>query len=609
MSFLNKLRYYSGSRLFTIFIYKIGYKISLLIENIRQTILPSDIPAYVLSKDSVPEVQCDFDLFLKLVSPSLAEQGIEVLQNKISLFGTYYENKNWLDEVTGSKFWPSDTFFSKSKTKLNGYADVKFVLEKNKLNHLVTAAVSYYHTRNIEYIEFIDRNLISWIDAVDYERSVANRIIMDVAFRSLNLIQVAILCFDSPVFRERIYPKIHGLLVLYERQIWKFSTPRWFKTGNGANHVIGEMVGLIIIQNWLSYISSNGQHKYKKKLKVEYEWLSKMLTKLVTPRGVYLEHSANYSRLVCEFLIIFDIFEKALGNTRNRNFEDRFLNPLIQYVSDLSYKSHLPNFGDNDGATVLTAFKKHFYDISPIIDYKKEKLAEENLRRYLSDGQFLWKSKDQLDIFLFSRVGHFSAFRPGAATHNHCDLLAVLLYAKGIPLFIDKGCYYYNQSPAIVKDNRCSANHNTVSFKGKDQADIDASTYFNYPESCFEVNNESSIFSGFVEYKGVKHNRVINYQTCNSIIIEDSINVETPNAIAQLYFLLHEKLLAEQIDKKTVNLYHNDSLIAEIHFQNIQIELCEQSYYPHYANERKTLALIGTKEINGLDTITTTIKF
>lgn len=609
MSFFNKVSHYDWTQLFTIFIYKTGYKISLLIENIKQTILPSNIPTCLPDESGVPDVSHDFKLFLNLVSPTLAEQGIEVLQNKISLFGTYYENKNWLDEVTGSQLWPSDTFFSKSKTKLNGYADVKFVLEKNKLNHLVTAAVSYYQTRNVEYIEFINRNLNSWIDSVDYERSVANRIIMDIAFRSLNLIQVAVLCFDNPLFREKIYPKIHGLLVLYERQIWKFSTPRWFKTGNGANHVIGELVGIIIVQNWLSYISADGRHKYKKKLKVEYEWLNKMLTRLITPRGVYLEHSSNYSRLVCEFLIIFDIFEKILRNAPNRHFEKRFLNPLIQYISDLSYKFHLPNFGDNDGATVLTAFKKEFYDVQPIIDYKEEKLIEENLDRYLSDGQFLWKSKDDLDIFLFSRVGHFSAFRPGAATHNHCDLLAVLLYAKGMPIFIDKGCYYYNQSKDIVKDNRRSANHNTVSFKGKDQADIIGSAYFNYPESCFAINDKSSIFSGSVKYKGVRHNRVINYQTCNSIIIEDNINVETPNEIAQLYFLLNEKLIAEQIDKKSVVLYHNDSLIAEIHFQNIQIELCEQFYYPHYANERKTLAIIGTKEINGSDTITTTIKF
>ena len=74
----------------------------------------------------------------------------------------------------------------------------------------------------------------------------------------------------------------------------KFSSPRWFKTGNGVNHNTGEMTSLIITQLWLSLF---GTKNYKKHLNKEF--LSHdVLYRTIALSGAYLEQSANYARVV-----------------------------------------------------------------------------------------------------------------------------------------------------------------------------------------------------------------------------------------------------------------------------------------------------------------------
>ena len=545
-----------------------------------------------------------------LFTPCYPHSIVDDSQRVIRLFGKDYQVNSWLEDICTKKKWPSDTYFFTSSTKLVGYGDVKYVLEINKLNYLVGIACKYNNTKDEYYIHIIEKELTLWTKEVAYRKSVANRITMDIAFRSINLIQISMICFKNDYFRENIYPLIHSLLESYETQIHEFSTPRWFKTGNGANHVIGEMVGIIAIQKWITLVSNKKENT--RRLKQEYTWLYETLDKLIAPSGVYLEQSGNYSRLVAEFLIFLDIIEQSLDKKNNSdNFRNRYLYPILQYVIDLSYNNHIPNFGDNDAATVLTALKRDFYDIQPIITYASKLgiTQQKELNKYANDGQFLWKSNDANQLYAFTRVKTFSVFKEGAASHNHCDLLSLLLYAKGQALFVDRGCYYYNQEESIRIDNFSTHNHNTISIAGIEQADIKNKVYYNYPKSSFYTDkDENLVFSGSVSYKGIEHKRSIEYIYGNTIVITDNI-CSNEDKDANIKFILHEDIKATvstEVQNK-IELVCKGVSLGWIMFEGVDIKINDDIYYPHYANIIKTSSLTGAFHVNGSKTIKTSL--
>lgn len=608
MALINRIKQYRLDQLINIIYHKIKLKAFIIKDKMRYV-------GYKVSYNSDCTVNTDIIAIENLLdnflfTPCYPHSIVDDSQRVIRLFGKDYQVNSWLEDICTKKKWPSDTYFFTSSTKLVGYGDVKYVLEINKLNYLVGIACKYNNTKDEYYIHIIEKELTLWTKEVAYRKSVANRITMDIAFRSINLIQISMICFKNDYFRGNIYPLIHSLLESYETQIHEFSTPRWFKTGNGANHVIGEMVGIIAIQKWITLVSNKKENT--RRLKQEYTWLYETLDKLIAPSGVYLEQSGNYSRLVAEFLIFLDIIEQSLDKKNNSdNFRNRYLYPILQYVIDLSYNNHIPNFGDNDAATVLTALKKDFYDIQPIITYASKLgiTQQKELNKYANDGQFLWKSNDANQLYAFTRVKTFSVFKEGAASHNHCDLLSLLLYAKGQALFVDRGCYYYNQEESIRIDNFSTHNHNTVSIAGIEQADIKNKVYYNYPKSSYYTDKgENLVFSGSVSYKGIEHKRSIEYVNGNTIVITDNI-CSNEDKDANIKFILHEDIKAtiSTENQNKIELVCKGVSLGWIMFEGVDIKINDDIYYPHYANIIKTSSLTGAFHVNGSKTIKTSL--
>lgn len=599
MSLLKKLFQYNFIDLLRIAFFKLGYKVVLCLEKKKkfQCGIIGDIDSEYLFTN------LDLTDFNKYV---FAEP-VFPLQNKIYLFGTYYPRGKWLEDPISGKCWPVDVFFYDAKTKLEGYGDVKYVLEKNKLNHVVDLAIAFRNTNDESYIKYIESELRSWTSEVKYNRSVVNKIIMDSAFRVINLIQVSLLCGNNQYFRQIVYPIIHNVIKNEERHIRVFSTPKWYKTGNGANHVIGEMIGLIVAQKWLW---KNDNESYTKCVKKERRWLFETLDKLVSRNGVYLEYSSNYTRLVTEFLIFYDLFGKIINDTGDNDYiEKRYLMPLLNYIGALSYNDSLPNFGDNDSASVLTAFKKSFDDLTPIFKYSSNLIGNkpEIVYPFINDGNFIWKANNENSIYVFVRYGEFAHLREGASVHVHCDLLSIILSLKGIPVFVDNGCFYYNTSEEIRRENISVCSHNTVFINNIEQADFNGRGYFDYPKSDI-INNDTNTFSGYVNYKGIRHFRNIIIDD-KSIVINDKItgNIKEDD-IVSINYLLSDRIIPQITDKDSIDLYCEERCIANVEFEGINIGIKPSKYHPYYGASIRTNAICGSRLYGNKKEITTIIK-
>ena len=200
----------------------------------------------------------------------------------------------------------------------------------------------------------------------------------------------------------------------------------------------------------------------------------------------------------------------------------------------------------------------------------------------------------------------FLSYRTGKRISNTYIILKTILERYGNKeIFVDKGCYFYNQSLDIKNEYIRTSSHNTVYIHGFEQADYVGPGWYNYPETA--VSNEyspNSIFDGSIRYKDVKHHRIIQYLK-PKMIIHDKI-FKPSMAVAHYHYLLHESIDVKRENDNALNLFYKNKILAKVVIEGANVEIREEAYYPHYANKIYTKAIIG---LLNSDKVTTIIEF
>lgn len=600
-----RIKGYSPLQLFNIGLYRSLYMVLLKYESHKR--FYSDEKAYSSIKVNKLPYQ---ELFTSIDRDTVIQEANSLLAGYLKIFGIeipFNPKTDWLKcPITGS-FWNKDLFFANAPYVQKGCHDVKYILEINKLNHLVVLAQGYYVTEDERYLECLKQHLEGWLACVPFEKSVANRIIMDLAFRCINLLQVMSICQDNDYFREKIQPKIIDVLIKHERQMRLFSTPRWFKTGNGDNHVTGEMVGLLCTQIWLKQIAGIDYSKY---FKQEIKYLVEILDKTIAPSGAYMEESDNYTRVVSEFLVFLDMTLKSFDSEKSyfKNYlHKKYLERLLCYLKNLSYHDMLPCIGDNDNARVIVALNSNFG-----VDYVTNYLCNLDIvytekYEYKDAGHYCLRSNDENDVYTFVRAGLFSPFREGAGTHAHNDLLSFVLFANGSPIIVDKGCSFYNMGKQLRDECKSTMSHNVPCVNGMEMADITTRGYVNYPLCKGESNCKLSSFSfdGELAFKNVKIKRSICYSD-NEFTIKDILSSDS-NYNGTTTFLLAKGVIPRIINDSSIELTCGEKiyLMSFVGISNMTVK--EERYYPRFAEECKTKSVEINYQI--CNPIVTRIKF
>ncbi len=501
-----------------------------------------------------------------------------------------------VDPIT-RKEWNHNVYFFDSKTDSSKKGDVKYVMEFNKMYHLVFLAKAYYITKEEIYVKKIEQSLLGWISIVKHKRSVVNKIMLDKALRSINLLHVILLCIDSSYFNKEILHIIIDILSNEEKQIRTFSTPRWYKISTGANHTIGEMTGLITIQLFLQEFTDI---KYNKELSKEIIYLNNSLENIISDKGVYLEQSAGYSRLVAEFLVLLDIFISIFDrNKETSNYNTKYLKLILKYINVLTFNNKLPNFGDNDGAKALYPFysnqeievnflNKYFYN-KYHSEYNLSKVKEIICEK---SGQFIWNTNN---IFFHIRSGSHSYFPLGSSSHSHNDLLSMILSIKGNEFIIDKGTYLYNSGLQIRNRDRSTYSHNTVAFDKMEQAGFYGKwAYSNEPISKIKqvnYNVSKMFFEGNCIYGDYSHSRTVIYDS-SKIDIYDKIKVKIKTPFS-INFLFSPEFQITKIENYF--MISNGKDISTIMYFDLMldVEIVSDYYSVNYGEKKYTSKIIA----------------
>lgn len=595
---IHKIKQYKFNDLLIIFLYRLLYKCIIIKRHVNVALFFKKYP--VIKSNTTKKL--DFGTYEHFCYKNVRDISLKadrILSGEVLLFGKWFSldyRKDWLKDPISGKAWPSGIYANEAAFEASGYGDVKYVLELNKLNMLVDVALAYSITKDIKYINFIGTALSGWKNIVLPERSVANRIVMDIAYRAINLVGVCVLCRDNDLFVKNIQPQILGILKHHESYMWDRLSSRWFKSQNDNNHNVGELVGIIITQMWLSYMIGVS---YKTKHKTELRYLNDVLDKIVAQSGGYLEQSGNYAKVVCEFLMAFEILSPILhledSKQLRRYSNSRYLQRLSKYLCNISYNDVIDNFGDNDGASVLPAFEKNIYSIKHIIDYTEQN--QEN-RDYSDVSQWIYNSKNTDMLHVFMRAGRFAYYVEGAYIHAHNDLLSVILSAKGSPVFIDKGCLFYNSGISIKEEYTSYKAHNSVTIDGLNLSDIMAVGFKNYPSSKILSENhdkDSCEIKTQLQYRNIIHSRNLHYKD-GTVSIEDIIEMEDDSIHnACLSFLLAPQLLTAVVNKNTISLKDtvNDNEFV-LNMEGVSnLSAVKDCFYPSYGIKRETNRIVA----------------
>jgi hypothetical protein len=332
------------------------------------------------------------------------------------------------------------------------------------------------------------------------------------------------------------------------------------------NHLLSEAAGLITAGTALP--DHPQAEKWKK---IGWHLVNSGFTEQIGEDGSYIQHSANYHRLMLQTGLWVKRLSKAAPdpryglsqeNLRKLGLATRWLGTLLDRKSGTA-----PNLGPNDGSYILPLAICPFEDYRPVLQAACCSFLGV---RALPPGQWdeldLWigdntpafsKTKGDLssiaissvrpphvlqiqayDSWAYMRVAQFNA-RPG-----HSDQLHVDIWWQGLNIAQDAGTYLYNAPPPW--DNALSSTdvHNTLTVNNCDQMNrAGRFLYLDWAQSHLlkherdRAGEWERVTAQHVGYNrlGVTHRRTMTARNDGIWHIEDSVfssdqNLEKKNA-------------------------------------------------------------------------------
>jgi hypothetical protein len=207
----------------------------------------------------------------------------------------------------------------------------------------------------------------------------------------------------------------------------------------------------------------------------------------IAPDGVYIQHSANYHRLMLQLAM----WVVALGGPKGFGFSQEVCLRLQAATTWLAAlldpaSGGMPNLGPNDGAYILRLTQGTFSDYRPVLQAAWRMCFNEALLppgKWDDLGLWLGFGSDpavkpmvkrsscapmvlphpQLPSWVYLRAAQFTA-RPGHADQLHFDL-----WWRGANLAADAGTYRYTAPSPWDNALAHSEVHNTVTVDGLEQ--------------------------------------------------------------------------------------------------------------------------------------------
>ena len=286
----------------------------------------------------------------------LLAQAEEIVAGRVRLFGGQARRLN-LVPPGELQYW---TAYELGKARVDApHGDIKFVWEPCRFGWAIILGRAYHLTQDERFASAFWTNFETftqhnppfngpnWVSA------------QEVALRLIAL------AFAGQVLAASIYstePRMLQLGHAIAYHAGRIPPTLVYGRAQNNNHLLSEAAGLFTVSLVLPH------HPYAARWrKLGWKWFQRGVQKQVSPDGAFMQHSANYQRLMLQLALWMD----ALGRKQGLVFAELTLERLaaaarwsLALLDPVSGRT--PNLGANDGAYILPLTTLPFEDYRPV---------------------------------------------------------------------------------------------------------------------------------------------------------------------------------------------------------------------------------------------------
>ena len=367
--------------------------------------------------------------------------------------------------------------------------DVKLLWEASRFAWIYPLAQAFHLNGDVRYFEGFWTLYRSWLEANPPQMGLHWFSAQEVAFRLIALLSAA-QAFSEPMAAnpERWADLVKGIAVHAER----IPPTMPYARAQNNNHLLLESAALYLAGTY--FPEMRGAAAWKRDGRREFE---RGIIGQVFADGGYVQHSSNYQRLALQAGLLVALAGQRIGEPLSPPVMQALgrMTHLLNTLTD-GETGRTPNFGPNDGATLLPLNASAYEDFRPTLQAawrllwgapcypggtwddlsswlglddesagalssKRDGALSPELpdlsTRYFPQAGLQFMQNEKLKTIL--RAAEFHQ-RPG-----HSDQLHLDIWRQGVNLAHDPGSYHYNAAPPWQNPFTGAWCHNTVMLR------------------------------------------------------------------------------------------------------------------------------------------------
>lgn len=489
------------------------------------------------------------------LTPIVERDARDILRGEIELLSVRWPKQTrrdwwrtdlWTLDPASDQHWPGRGAPASKSAYRNaqGFGDVKFVWEINRLQFLMPLAVAARRDEDHALAVDICDMFEGWMDANPPYEGINWTNGIEAATRLIVALFVNSVIGDmtSASFQVRLKQFISA-------HVWMLARyPSLFSSAN--NHRIAELCAL-----YLAYLCAPGLPNAIAARRHEARELEYEVRKQFHADGVGAEQSPTYAAYSLEWFLLAALCGDNAGEAFSATYVERLRTAALHLRWMMDDAGRTPAIGDDDEGRVVALGPSHDHlypaavcattarwlgdtKVAPpaqpatLLDVFTERTVAEfkplfGQRTFTDGGYSVWRIESphgaRLLAFDHAPLGFLSI-----AAHGHADALALWLHIGADPVLIDAGTYLYHTHNGARDRFRGTLAHNTLCLDGRDQSHIAGP--FNWsnhakaslrPDGGAWIDARIAEHDGYVASHGVKHVRSV--RAGDAIEIVDSL--------------------------------------------------------------------------------------
>jgi hypothetical protein len=415
------------------------------------------------------------------------------------------------------------------------HSDIKFLWEPARFGWAFALGRAYHLTQDEKYAEAFFKHFESFTQANPANLGVHWMNGQEVAIRLMSLVWCA------HVFPNQS-PNYQSLITSIHHHASRIPSTLPYARSQNNNHLVTEAAAIYTAGLFLDNPNWRA---------LGWKWLNWAFQNQISGYGEYIQHSANYHRVMLQTALWINLIKREAFPTKTSQAIGRSAHWIFSLLDNASGLT--PNLGANDGALIFPLGSAAFEDYRPTVQAAARAFLRTSLHSGVWDEMSLWfglKAAERVadsSAYLTDNLRGQNSWAYLRASHfksrlSHIDQLHLDLWWRGLNITQDAGTYLYNAPPPWDNPLVSTRVHNTVTVDGRDQMTragrflvLDWASAYSKNLIETDENILGRVRAYHRGYGSVKHERTVTVYRDERWLVEDKLT--SPRRIPHTYRL------------------------------------------------------------------------